>query len=163
MKNICLLLIVLFSCKQKENKQIDPNQTFFELSLNEKLKFESSFSECGEWGGHNESIIIYSKGESVFYIDYMKTQVDCNKRDENGHPIQTPKIEKTIKINEENKKSLFDYIKRMAISKTEESFSGNYGNTFIVSKSDGSLFIKVYDNNKYNVTSYNTLLGELKL
>lgn len=36
------------------------------------------FSECGEWGGHEEKILITTKSDEKFYLSYRKSTVDCD-------------------------------------------------------------------------------------
>ena len=77
--------------------------------------------------------------------------------------FQKLEIEKTLKLNDANKKSISGYIQRMVKSKVEERYPGHAGNSFSVIKSDSSLIIDVYSGGSYSVDSYNRLLTELNL
>ncbi|SDY21917.1 hypothetical protein SAMN05444397_10176 [Flavobacterium aquidurense] len=177
MRNVIylILLITVFSCSKKQELPNDENNinstVFFDpillgaTGINASLKINSRFSECGEWGGHNEKIKVYSKERNYkdYFLDYEKTKIDCDKRDKNGENIETVIFQKTIKLDDSGKKSITDYIKRMITSKVEERFPGNAGNSFTVINCDSTLVIKVYDSNSRNLKSYTTLLEELDL
>ncbi len=173
---ICLL----FSCTENKNNfesiefslgEEKENFSFFENykyrvdNAKDTLIIYASFSECGEWGGHDEYLHIYIKDREDFYINYKKYRVDCDSIGKNyGKPsFQIFESEKEIKINENQKVAITEFIKRMVISKTKERYPGHAGNFFRVSLTDSSLFISVYDFNQYNNKSYYKLLKELDL
>lgn len=169
-----LFLTFFISCnssthteKQVENAPIDiffaeTDLGAFEMEI--KLYLNARFSECGEWGGHNENMVIYAKADKEFYLTYQKFKVDCKIINEhNGTPVQQLELEKTLQLNQDNKKSISEYIQRMSKSKIDEQSPGHAGNSFSVSKSDSTLLIQVYDDKTYDVMSYNKLLTELKL
>nr|WP_315163850.1 hypothetical protein [uncultured Flavobacterium sp.] len=170
-----IFLITIFSCSKKlefPNDEHNTNSTVFfdpillgATGVDANIKINSRFSECGEWGGHNEKIKIYSKERNYkdYFLDYEKTKIDCDKRDKNGKNIETVIVQKTIKLDDSGKKSITDYIKRMITSKVEERFPGHAGNSFSVINYDSTLVIKVYDLNSRNLKSYNNLLEELDL
>lgn len=172
-----LILTLLFACNSstQSDKQVDKvnepiNKFFDEADLgafgsDTKLFLNATFSECGEWGGHEEKMVIYAKSDKEFYLSYEKFKVNC---DSIGAYYGTPDFQKlesqkTLKLNQNNKKSISDYIQRMVKSKIEERFPGHAGNSFSIIKSDSTLIIKVYDYKKYDLESYNQLLTELKL
>lgn len=177
MRNIryLILLITIFSCSKKQELLNDENNinstVFFDpiqlgaTGVDASIKINARFSECGEWGGHNEKIKIYSKERNYkdYFLDYEKTKIDCDKRNKNGKNIEIVIFQKTIKLDDSGKKSITDYMKRMITSKVEEKFPGNAGNSFSVINCDSTLVIKVYDFNSRNLKSYSTLLEELDL
>jgi hypothetical protein len=174
---IGLCFTFLFACNSSttSDKQVDKineySKTFFDeadlgaFGSDTKLFLNAEFSECGEWGGHKEKMVIYAKSDKEFYLSYQKYKVNC---DSIGAYYGTPnfqklELEKTFKLNDINKKSISDYIQRMAKSKIEERHPGQAGNSFSVFKSDSTLLINVYDNKEYDLKSYNRLITELKL
>ncbi len=172
-----LILIFLFACnsstsddKKVDNEKGQKNTFFDEVDLgafgsDTKLFLNARFSECGEWGGHEEKMIVFAKSDKEFYLNYQKFKVNCDSiGDYYGTPeFQKLELQKTIKLNQDNKKSISEYIERMAKSKIEERFPGHAGNSFSVVKSDSSLIINVYDSKQYDFESYNKLLMELNL
>lgn len=175
MKKTLFITLILFAlaCNKKQEKisntEIEGDSVFFDpINLGssgskENLEINSFFSECGEWGGHSEKMIIYATRNEQFYLNYEKTKIDCNKRDNKGVNIQTVILKKTIKLNTKEKKAITNYMQRMVLSKLAERFPGNSGNEFSIIKSDSTFVIDVYDSNDYNLKSYNELLSELKL
>ena len=176
MRNAFLFfLLVIVSCsKKKEVKQIQlkgKSIEFFDpitlgaTGVDSNLKINAFFSECGEWGGHSENMKIFAKEGNYksYFLNYIKSNIDCDKRDSKGRNIEAIVINKTIKLTDSNKKSIIEYMKRMIESKVEERFPGNAGNSFSIINSDSTLVLKVYDYNSKNLISYNQLLKELRL
>ena len=107
MKNILakiLLPLIVFSCgneklpkgeyleSDKVIKQIDSTSTDWMDQTSDHLKtplgrvmgsevliLNASLDECGEWGGHHETIKIYRKENQELWLDYTEDQVDCEK------------------------------------------------------------------------------------
>ncbi|TDO95610.1 hypothetical protein [Flavobacterium sp. 245] len=172
---LIVLLLLMISCdkKQEGEKVALKNKTvvFFDpLSLgasgvDANLKITAYFSECGEWGGHHEDLKIFSKEGNYKdqFLNYRKTNIDCDNRDSKGRNIETVVVQKTIKLTEPNKKSLIAYMKRMIESKVQERFPGHAGDQFSILNADSTFVIEVYDKDSNNVRSYNQLLTELRL
>jgi hypothetical protein len=176
MKNLIwgILLLCLNSCIEKDKNgvnSVSKTIPFFDpvtlgsSGVDASLNITATFSECGEWGGHRENLRIYVKpsDKKNYYLDYLKTNINCDERDEKGYNIEKIVVQKTIKLNDSNKTSITEYIKRTIDSKVEERFPGNAGNSFSIMNSDSTLVIKVYDSNTKNLKSYNQLLQRLKL
>ncbi len=175
MKKIFLVfLLISLSCSKKQDRKIqgeDRKIVFFDpitlgsSGVDAGLKINARFSECGEWGGHHEYIKIFAKEGNYkdCFLNYKKTNIDCEKRDNNGRNIETIVVQKTIKLTDSNKKSIIEYMKRMIDSKAGERFPGHAGDSFSIINSDSTFVIKVYDYNSKNLKSYNQLLAELRL
>ena len=156
--------------KQTDNS-IETINTFFDeadlgaFGSDTRLFLNAQFSECGEWGGHEEKMVVFAKEDKEFYLNYKKFKVVC---DSIGKYYGTPdfqklEIEKTLKLNDVNKKSISGYIQRMVKSKVEERHPGHAGNLFSVIKSDSTLVINVFGGGTFSFDSYNRLLTELNL
>lgn len=176
MKKLALfLLLVNLSCsKKQEVRQValtgKPIEFFDPITLGStgvdaNLKISAFFSECGEWGGHSEELKIFTKERNYkdYFLNYTKTNIDCDNRDSKGRNLETIVAKKTIKLTDSDKKSIISYMKRMIDSKVAERFPGNAGNSFSIINADSTLVINVYDYNSKNLKSYNQLLNELKL
>jgi len=176
MKRITLIILLIsFSCceKHQEKKAVLKNKTvdFFDpiylraSGVDANFNISASFSECGEWGGHQEDLKIFSKESNYkdYFLNYTKTSIDCDKRDSKGLNLQTIVVQKTIKLTESDKESIIAYMKRMIESKVKERFPGHSGDSFSIINADSTLVIKVYDSNSNNLKSYNQLLSDLKL
>ncbi|MEN2413347.1 hypothetical protein [Flavobacterium mesophilum] len=176
MKRI-LLLILLFSfsfCKKHEESKVvlsEKTVDFFDpISLGasgvkSNLKIRSHFSECGEWGGHQEDLEIFAKEGNYkdYFLNYTKTDIDCDNQDSKGRNIEKVTVQKTIKLTDLDKKSIISYMKRMIDSKVKERFPGHSGDEFWIINSDSTFVIKVYDRDSINLKSYDQLLSDLKL
>ena len=172
MKKLCLIfLLISLSCsKKKDDNQVQLNDFFDPITLgatgvDNNLKINASFSECGEWGGHSEDLKIFAKKGNYkdYFLNYIKTKIDCDKRDSRGVNIETIVTDRTIRLTKSNKRSIIEFMKRMIQSKVEERFPGHAGDSFSIINSDSTFVIKVYDYSSENLKSYNQLLSELGL
>lgn len=161
-----LSIIFLLGCKQKTADKAQKLETsffdFFEFSQADSLLINARFSECGEWSGHKEEIIINADKNRNFYAHYKVYPYNCDSlKYYYANENLKPKLDKTIRLNDEGKQSIIDYIKRLTQSKITEKFPGHAGNIFSIVKSDSTLIINVYDNKQYDVDSYNKLVTAL--
>ena len=83
--SLIFLLVVLASCSSNEDKEEtnEKDVNFFEeeLGLNSDspvLDIYCQFSECGEWGGHEEYMSVSKKDKEHFQLSYEKFQVNCD-------------------------------------------------------------------------------------
>lgn len=171
------IIIVFWACNtsthsdKQSGNAIEPINNFFtdwdlgSSGSKTRLLLNARFSECGEWGGHNEKMVVYAKADREFYLDYQKFKVNCDSIGKyyGTSSFQKLEFEKTIKLNQSNKESISNYIQRMIKSKVGERFPGHTGNSFTILKSDSTLLIEVYDDKEYDLMSYNKLQTELKL
>lgn len=173
-KKLLVLLLISISCSKKQDFKVEEKDkpiVFFDpitlgsSGVDAGLKIDARFSECGEWGGHHEDLKIFAKEGNYkdCFLNYIKTNIDCEKRDNNGRNIETIVVHKTIKLTDSNKKSIIEYMKRMIESKAGERFPGHAGDSFSIINSDSTFVIKVYDYNSKNSKSYKQLLTELRL
>src|SRR5450432_3509346 len=165
---IIILLFPSISCTERA-KKIDNKQpiAFFNtgfggFSQRDSIIIKAIFSECGEWGGHVETIIVNIDKERKFYATYKVYPFNCDSLDyyygnESLKPIAT---QKTF-LSDNGQQSIIDYIQRLTQSKITESFPGHAGNVFSIIKSDSTFFIQVYDTKEYDVKSFRQLVTEL--
>ncbi len=96
LKFLLLVIIIFFtfSCVRKENKIIDKRNGMdypnFEernsglgnaLKTDDTLKIIVEFSECGEWGGHKESIFLKNDSENNVIARLIVDSVSCDNID----------------------------------------------------------------------------------
>jgi hypothetical protein len=161
-----LIFIFIPSCKQKiKDEEQYPKTSFFdpfEFSKANSLLISARFSECGEWSGHKEEIIIDADKNGNFHAHYKVYPYNCDSlKYYYANENLKPKFDKTIELNDKRKQSIIDYIKRLTQSKITEQFPRHAGNIFSIIKSDSTLIINVYDRKQYDVDSYNKLVTEL--
>lgn len=178
MKTIYFLIAIvsLVSCKapsemEKIIRKNDKENTFFEPSelgsggSNNYFLITARFSECGEFGGHDEGMKIYCKYRSKkFNLDYYKTQIACDSFDEKGNLKMDTIITKTIELDKKSEKAIVSYLQRLTKSKVISHFPGHAGNYFEARKSDSTFVIQVYDGRiAKSLKSYTKLVKDLKL
>jgi hypothetical protein len=173
-----LLLLVFLSCdKIEENKIKDVDFFSDEISKNlgtrKIIDLEVKFSECGEWGGHDENISIDVRKDGNFYLHYKKYSVDCNKMilvtDIMGtynSPDKKLNDSITIRMNNTQKKSILNFSQILLGAKFREYFPGHAGNRFNLYKHEGlsgsDFEINFYGYDSILHNSYNKLIKDIK-
>lgn len=131
-----------------------------------RLSIKAQFSECGEWGGHKEEVIIYADSLERFHADYRIFPFSCDSltfylANDNLPP---PRISKTIVLQENEKKAVIAYIQRLTQSKVNERFidgASNAGNVFSFVNADATFSISVRNQKQADVDSYRQFIHEL--
>jgi hypothetical protein len=127
------------------------------------LSILAIFEECGEWSGHKEEIIVSQDEKWNEFAVYRIYPYNCDSLDYYyGNDKVKPNSETKVLLDHKRRKSINDYIVRLATSKANEtSFVGNAGHMFSIVNRDSTLMIQVYDTKKYDVDSYRQLVNEL--
>ena len=93
------------------------------LSQSDTLQLSARFSECGEFGGHKEKILIYSNYKKEYFAKFTKDSIDLdcpNDFEEKALIVQDTIIE----INKSKEKLIGNYLnklyKRTIIGKTSD-------------------------------------------
>lgn len=167
------IFITLFSCKEEKSKfiikknSIDTTrinifnlEDIGALGFNSELKIYATFDECGEWGGHNESLIIFQKDEFL-KVKYTKTEVNCKSFDNEN--LQKETVSKEYDVTQSTLKKINYFIEKLALSKTKETLPGNAGKIFKVVNSDSTLVIQVYGDNIESLKNYNKILESINI
>ena len=171
MKNILFfcLLITFFSCSKKElnlekNLEKYDFDNLYEVNYEDTLYIKSRFSECGEWGGHDEVLKIFYVKERKTMLQFERNEVvDCYARNPIGGIVKKPILKKEFILSMSEKEFLMNYINQLTKSKFLERNFGNSGNSFSIEDSKGKLKISTYGNQNYNVNIYNELLKNLNI
>ena len=168
--SIFLLFIIssflLSNCGQKAKQKIKNSESrifdFLKLTKSDTIRIDARFDECGEWGGHKEEIIIDADEKWNIYVHHKIYPYNCDSlKFYYLNDNLRAKFDTTISLTDKKKQAIIEYIQRMAISKTVETFPGHAGNYFSVVTSDSTLIIKIYDDKRSNVDSYNELVSDL--
>lgn len=139
-------------------------KTFFSLSnfhfLNDTIFIYARFSECGEWGGHEEFIKLYVK-ESKFYANYFKYSTNCEKMNEYGMLPMTKVKDTVIIVGDIEKEAINEYSHQLLNAKINQDFPGHAGDIFSISNSEKTLNIGIYDDKSVNIENFNNLVIKL--
>ncbi len=169
-----LFLLLIFSCHNTETgNQISKDEiSFFDeqfsYTSNEPiLNIYCKFSECGEWGGHEEHIIISKKNKKSFKLNYEKYSANCDSIvqvfDGIGYLIE-PKSKliesREIEIQEKEKRAILDFSYKMVKSKFMEEYPGHAGLILSITNSDSTFMISTYGG---KADHFLKLLSELEL
>ena len=174
-----IILIVLFSCDNKEKsltRDVDffPNETSQYHGTRKIMDLNVKFSECGEWGGHEENIFITTQSDENFYLHYQKYCVDCDNmvliEDSIGSyyaPFKKLIDSCTVIMNESHKNSIYKFSHNLLSAKFREKFPGHAGNRFYLKKYKGfsgdGFCISFYGFDSKLLNDYNEFIKELDL
>jgi len=103
-----LLMVLLLSCEPKTeqtNKYSELSYSdFFLLTQADSIYINTRFSECGEWGGHKEEIIINADKDRRLYLHYKTYPYNCDSlKFYYGKGNLKPKVDKTISLTDKGK------------------------------------------------------------
>lgn len=164
-----LLLLSISSCKMKSggtaysvgSLDFEPDNFGLYNSMS-SLDIRTKFSECGEWGGHEEVINITTNEQTVLHANYAVYPFKCDSLEYYiGRKDLQPTLIKQTVLDPKKKKFIMEYIVRLTRSKMTEQFPGHSGNSFIVVNSDSTLHIDVYSSKAQDLKSYQKLVTEL--
>lgn len=159
MKNLFAILLIILSVSCSKSSNI--NYSFDNiLSYKDTIFVKSRFADCGEWGGHNEIIKIYTEKEQTKLI-YTKYGVDCGVKDSTGSIVQNEETKRNIVLSTSQKAGLMNYINNLMHYKFIENEFGNSGNSFSVEDSENQLKISRYGSNSILMENYNHLMNKL--
>lgn len=182
---VLLVLMTFFSCNQNQDKKTLIIEDFETIEYSEEsvspleivnkrdtliISFEGT--ECGEWGGHQETIFLLRQDDNKIIARILIDEVPCDDIVErNGVGILNPEKRKTItdytKVLEENDEKLFsDFLQRLMELYLKPLVLGNFGSFYKVKNTDNSLNLRYWNSGNVMNTNYQTLknevFGELK-
>ncbi len=159
MKNyfLVLLLTLILSCSKSSNIKYSFDNI---LSFEDTVLIKSKFADCGEWGGHDEIIKIYSENKLTKLV-YTKYKVNCGVRDDKGSIVQNEEVRKKIVLSTSQKVGLMNYINNLMHYNFMENEFGNSGNSFSVEDSENQLKISHYGSSSILMENYDDLMQTL--
>ncbi len=172
-----LFILIIFSC---ENKAQTKNEDFFSYETSKFrgtrkiVDLHARFSECGEWGGHEENILITTRKDENFHLYYEKYSVNCDSmvlvEDSIGtynEPFNKLVDSCTIIMTETHKSAIIRFAHNLLSSKFREEFSGHAGDSFYFKKHEGfsgnGFIIDFYGFDNKILKDYKQLISELNL
>lgn len=102
------LLFLLFFCLSCRGQIDSPNSKFIDNieNLGDSLILVGFFSDCGEWGGHTESIYLYKK-DSVLWFTYKQDSIRCIRI---VPPEQKKLLQVSMVLNSKQREIILSYI-----------------------------------------------------
>lgn len=179
LQTIFILLILLSSC-EKKGKKMNRNIEFFSSEVSKYrgtrkiIDLSAKFSECGEWGGHEENIFITTKADEKFHLTYQNYYANCDSmvliKDSVGSyyaPFKTLVDSCSVIMNQNQMNSIYKFTHNLLDAKFRESFPGHAGDNFYLKKYDGfagdKFIINFYGEDSQLIKDYIQLLKELNL
>ncbi|MCH5715490.1 hypothetical protein [Niabella hibiscisoli] len=163
--NLCFFLSLVFcmgvlSCNTQQQGYNDCDE---QISLYDSLTLEARFSECGEWGGHKERIVVPHWKTDSASLTYIVYPYNCDSLDYYyGNDTISPAASRAIPLlDTDAKKALTQYMQRLVISKSNERLPGHGNNIFSVRNSSRTLKINLYGDEEEPAESFKQLISEL--
>ncbi len=157
MRLITVILLTFIVACQPMGEQEESKVDFFddELLFNRDepvLNIYYQSDECGEWGGHEEKIVISRKNSiRLFELAYQEYNVNCDSMVKeygqygyNVRPFRELVRTKRVTINEPRKRAILNFSTDMVKSKFSESFPGHSGVILMISNSDSTFLIRTW-------------------
>jgi hypothetical protein len=137
----------------------DKNSPLRKLIFGDSLKIMVRTSDCGEWGGHHETITIFHSNERNIYSRHLLANllvdtINCNDRYQKK--VGNVVIDTTLILTKNDETLLSNFILGMCeISLKGGWHIGNYGDDYLIIYTSGELKIKFWNaNNNYHTGYY---------
>lgn len=172
---IYIFLFLLLSCNQKNKQEeifeikLDSNFThvnesdFFDDNLSDSISLFVMDDICGEWGGPEEKIEIFSNSIGDKVLNYKKYKFNCDSIDfyYNSNPIFD--YERSIILNDNEKSKISCFFEKLIKAKIQEKHGSNAGKIFHLQNSDTTLLISIVTDKTDISESFYLLKRDLKL
>jgi hypothetical protein len=176
---VFLAFITILCCSHKD-KNVSVNEDFATMKYLEKsvspleninkrdtliIKFEGT--ECGEWGGRQETIYLLRQDDNKITARILVDEVPCDDIVErNGVGILNPEKRKIIvdytKVLDEKDEKLFsDFLQRLMELNLKPHVAGNFGSYYVVMNTDNSFYLSYWNSGNVMNTNYQRLINEV--
>jgi len=165
-----LITILLSSCDLRNNDNSNElsfpdfsDELFSPLSLvggKDTLKIIVQSSECGEWGGHQDYLLISTDSKRQITARLTVDTVSCDKIiNKNGVGVlddfqRVIVFDSTKILNDSDEEMLSKMLQRLLELKLRSELHSNHGDNFKVEYTDGSLFFNYWNSGNYYDTYY---------
>ncbi|PZR18239.1 MAG: hypothetical protein DI539_16530 [Flavobacterium psychrophilum] len=138
MKRQFLILIIAgitLSCSTKNGNE--DGRLINHLGRTDTLTLYAQYSECGEWGGHQESLKIYRGNDDVLWTIYQSDTLNtCEGPIENNRIALAPR---TIKLTEGNQQAIIRYMNDLLDHSLDAEMPSHSGEYFSIRLNDSEL------------------------
>jgi len=131
------------------------------------LKILVQFSDCGEWGGHKESIYLIRNKENKIYARFIMDSVPCDKIiEKSGIGLLDDKtrrivLDTTKLLNLEDEKLVSLFLQRLLELYLKNEVHANAGTVFHILNSDSSLNFTYWNSGDCRDTFYEKVRKQL--
>jgi hypothetical protein len=137
------------------------------LGKADTLKILIEISDCGEWGGHRESLSLSRDSENKVIARLMVDSVQCDKiavKDGFSHVddrTRTVVLDKTLMLDLEDEKSVSRFIQRLIELYLKNEVHSNAGTGYDVINTDSTLNFSYWNSGDCRDTYYGGLRKQL--
>jgi hypothetical protein len=109
------------------------------LGRTDTLTLFAQYSECGEWGGHQESLRIYRGDDDELWTIYQRdTITTCQGPIRNNRRVL---ITRTLKLTKDNQRAIIRYMHDLLDRSLEAETPSHAGEHFSVRRNDSKFVI----------------------
>ena len=158
------LTFCVYSCGVKK-----PIEKIKYLSENDTLYIATEFSDCGEWGGHRETLSLINK-RGIINARLLIDEVPCDDViEKNGVSILNPEkrkiiIDKSKALKTNDIRRINNFIQSLMDLKSKEITIAHYGTNYVVMNTSGSFKFDFWNGADAQKTNYeefrNQIFGE---
>ena len=166
MRKVIILIgfISLFACSDKKNNQSATNgvQNCVDskednllgiINKTDTLKIFVEFSECGEWGGHSESIYLRRNEKNEILARLRIDSVSCDTDDVDKSRVVI--LEKQKILNDKDEQQIILFIKNLLGLYLRNNYLDRDENSLFIYKGSGTLLKVINTNSTFNLTFWN--------
>jgi hypothetical protein len=109
------------------------------IARTDTLTLYAQYSECGEWGGHQESLRIYRGDDDELWTIYQRdTVTTCEGPIENNRTVLK---QRTVKLTKDNQRAIIQYMHNLLDRSLEEEMPSHSGEFFSIRRNDSKFVI----------------------
>jgi hypothetical protein len=133
------------------------------LDNNKELKVFARFSECGEWGGHEEELKVYTDVNNIFFAKHIIYSVNCDAARNSGFSKNSGIVsDKKVQLTHDKKELVNKYLQNLVKAKNgEHTIVGHASNYFSATLSDSSYHIEFREDAESISKEYAKLISAL--
>ncbi|MEM7571629.1 MAG: hypothetical protein AAF433_01960 [Bacteroidota bacterium] len=129
---------------------------------NSALRITARFAECGEWGGHKESISVSRLNSFENQVIYERYYTECEVKNDTFPFLELVQLD-TFRIPVDQCKAIGSYSTRLLNDILLKEFPGHAGHDFTLRAARGGIDLRLYTGIYEPVESYKLLLEGLGL
>lgn len=135
-----LILIITGTVISCSTKKVDQGERLIgNIGRTDTLTLYAQYSECGEWGGHQESLKIYRGDDEELWTMYQRdTVTSCEGPIENNRTVL---IQRTVKLTEDNQRTIIHYMHNLLDRSLEVEVPSHSGEYFSIRRNDSRFII----------------------
>ncbi|GET34350.1 hypothetical protein PbJCM13498_32130 [Prolixibacter bellariivorans] len=151
----------------QQGKQKDDLSTLRIVNIRDTLIIAFQGTDCGEWGGHRETIYLQRNKERKITARYLKDTVPCDIVEKHGIGVlddaKREVIVDTSKVlNTEEERQISNFIKRVSELYIEGgNWYWNFGDYYTIKNTNGTFLLHYWNSGNNRETGYHNMIKKI--